>query len=105
MRGNRRVNIITEIPALEPVKESIPMVEADGNPTIVFDGTDCFVVFNDVRIAKRHDARWISLEPGWRVVDTDTELNGIAVEYRPPLDRRRRSCRSKRMRNSGPEPV
>ena len=42
---------------------------------IQFDGTDLYVVFNGVRIAKRGakgtpQARtWVSLEPGYRVLD------------------------------------
>jgi hypothetical protein len=54
------------------------MTERDAERTtleIQFDGTDLYVVFNGVRIAKRGakgtpQARtWVSLEPGYRVLD------------------------------------
>jgi hypothetical protein len=50
-----------------------------------FTGDDCFVVFQGVRIAKRgHPGTawaktWISLEPGWRVLDT-ANLSGLVIE-------------------------
>ena len=51
---------------------------------IQFDGTDLYVVFNGVRIAKRGakgrpQARtWVSLEPGYHVLD----------RWKPRADRR-----------------
>jgi len=47
----------------------------------VFDGTDMYVVFNGVRIAKRSPQAhtWVSLEPGYRVLDQKD--GGIVVEY------------------------
>ena len=56
---------------------------------IQFDGTDLYVVFNGVRIAKRGakgtpQARtWISLEPGYRVRDEYGERGAltIVIEY------------------------
>ena len=41
------------------------------------DGTDVFVVYSGIRIAKRGDPNtpqagtWVSLEPGYRVFDKD----------------------------------
>ena len=52
------------------------------------DGTDLYAVFHGVRIAKRGangtpQARWISLEPGYRVRDEYGERGAltIVVEY------------------------
>jgi hypothetical protein len=61
--------------------------EADTMPKIEieFAGTECFVVFNGTRIAKRGKNRtWISLEPGFVVVSGDDdriviEHNGVRV--------------------------
>ena len=45
--------------------------------SIESDGTDVFVVYNGVRIAKRGQPNspqagtWVSLEPGFRVFDKD----------------------------------
>ena len=45
--------------------------------SIESDGTDVFVQYNGVRIAKRGDPNtqqagtWVSLEPGYRVFDKD----------------------------------
>jgi hypothetical protein len=50
-----------------------------------FTGDDCFVIVHGVRIAKRgHPGtawarQWISLEPGWRVLDT-ANLSGLVIE-------------------------
>lgn len=49
-----------------------------------FTGDDCFVTVEGVRIAMRgHPGTawakmWISLEPGWRVLDT-ANLSGIII--------------------------
>ena len=50
-------------------------------PAAMFDGTDMYVVFNGVRIAKRslQAHTWVSLEPGYRVLDQKD--GGIVVEY------------------------
>jgi hypothetical protein len=50
------------------------------------EGTDTFVVVNGVKIARRAgkgklQQTWISLEPGWRVLDGP---NHVAIEYTPP---------------------
>jgi hypothetical protein len=51
------------------------------------DGTDLFVVVNGVRIARRgrkgtpQAKTWVSLEPGWRVLD---EPPTMVIEYAPP---------------------
>jgi hypothetical protein len=57
---------------------------------IVSDGHDLFVLADGVRIAKRGQrgtpqARtWVSLEPGWRVLDQEgalvVEHNGVRVQ-------------------------
>jgi hypothetical protein len=50
------------------------------------DGTDVFVVYNGVRIAKRgqpgtqQDQRWVSLEPGYTVWDKGYPQE-LVVEY------------------------
>jgi hypothetical protein len=52
---------------------------------IVRDGDDLFIVADGVRIAKRgrpgsaQAKTWVSLEPGWRVLDRSAEE--IVVEY------------------------
>ena len=49
-----------------------------------YDGTDIFVVRDGTRIAKRglpgtpQAKTWVSLEPGWRVLDGE---RSIIVEY------------------------
>jgi hypothetical protein len=49
------------------------------------DGHDLFIVHKGTRIAKRgkpgtkHAKQWISLEPGWRVLDSGK--SGLLVEY------------------------
>jgi hypothetical protein len=42
---------------------------SDPDPVIdlLFDGTDCFVLANGMKIAQRVYKNWISLEPGWVV--------------------------------------
>jgi hypothetical protein len=54
------------------------------------DGRDMFIIFNGVKIAKRgHPGTpkaktWISLEPGYTVLDGDGEIvvvkNGVSVQ-------------------------
>lgn len=46
---------------------------------IVFDGEELYVIRDGVKIAKRYDRRWISLQPGFHVYDDD---DGIVVEFR-----------------------
>ena len=53
---------------------------------IKIEGGDMFVVVNGVKIARRAgkgklQQTWISLEPGWRVLDGP---NHVAIEYTPP---------------------
>lgn len=52
------------------------------NPTIkiAFAGEDCFVVFEGLRIAKRRDGEWVSLEPGWSV-SSPPGHDTVAVKY------------------------
>jgi hypothetical protein len=59
------------------------------NIEIVSDGDDLFVLADGVKIAKRPpgtaQARtWVSLEPGWRVLDQGgalvVEHNGVRVQ-------------------------
>jgi hypothetical protein len=54
---------------------------------IVFDGDDCFVIADGLKIAKRGNNKdWIPLEPGW-IVACDPYSNGdemeIVVDYDP----------------------
>ena len=44
------------------------------------DGTDMFVVRNGVRIAKRGDREWISLEPGFAVY-SDYQTGEMTIEF------------------------
>jgi hypothetical protein len=45
-----------------------------------FDGEEFYVAYDGVRIARRENATWISLEPGW-VVRDGKNLESIAIEY------------------------
>jgi hypothetical protein len=36
---------------------------------IVGDGVDVFIIVDGVKIAKRQAKTWVSLEPGWRVLE------------------------------------
>jgi hypothetical protein len=51
-----------------------------GDVTVQSDGTDIFVVVDDLRIARRarpgtpQAGTWISLEPGWRVTGGPDEI-------------------------------
>jgi hypothetical protein len=55
------------------------MERRTAGPAAMFDGTDMYVVFDGVRIAKRAPQAhtWVSLEPGYRV----QKDGGIVVEY------------------------
>jgi hypothetical protein len=60
------------------------------------DGTDVFVVYNGVRIAKRGNPNttqagtWVSLEPGYQVFDKDypcelvVERDGRIISHQQP---------------------
>lgn len=54
---------------------------------MLFEGTDVFVTFDGVRIAKRGQPgtpqakTWVSLEPGWRVLDGKDGT--LITEYQP----------------------
>jgi hypothetical protein len=50
---------------------------------VVFDGVDCFIVVDDVKIAKRGDMEWISLEPGWKVASSARHQT-IDIRYKEP---------------------
>jgi uncharacterized Zn-binding protein involved in type VI secretion len=62
--------------------------EDDLEIKLVVDNTDTFVVVNGVKVARRGDKgtpqakTWISLEPGWRVLDG--RGGTLAVEYTSP---------------------
>jgi hypothetical protein len=45
-----------------------------------FDERDCFIVVDGIKIAKRGDMKWISLEPGWSVFD-DPYPDAIAILF------------------------
>ena len=44
------------------------------------EGSECFVLIDDTKIAKRKDGAWAPLEPGWRVLD-GPNLDRLVVEY------------------------
>ncbi len=52
------------------------------NPTIgiVFTGEDCFVTIEGLRIAKRRNGEWVSLESGWSV-SSPPDHSTISVQY------------------------
>ena len=53
-----------------------------------FNGDDIFIICDGVKIAKRGQPNspqaktWVSLEPGWEVLDDCAELGGIVLSYR-----------------------
>jgi len=47
---------------------------------IEFADGQCFVVVNGVRIAKRQNKRWVSIEPGW-AVHMSKNMKTISIEY------------------------
>ena len=50
--------------------------------TMIYDGKDMYLAADGVKIAKRSIGNtWISLEPGWRVLDGS---DSITVEYTAP---------------------
>jgi hypothetical protein len=80
----------TELTAPGRLPGSLKQVSAtpcrtESSPTCAmeFTGDDVFIVFNGVRIAKRgypdtpQAKTWVSLEPGWRVLDGE---DSIAIE-------------------------
>jgi hypothetical protein len=78
-------------PAGEPVR--IPLPSAPGAPAceMVADEDGIFIVIDGKPVAKRGDANspqattWVSIEPGWRVLDGPdgesivAEFNGVRV--------------------------
>jgi hypothetical protein len=52
-----------------------------------FDGDTIFIWYDGIKIAKRglpdtpHAGTWISLEPGWRVLDVGQERKAIIIEH------------------------
>ena len=68
---------------------------------IEFTGTECFVVFDGTRIAKRGKNRtWISLEPGFVVSGDDDRLSRIR-----PAGQRMGNQNSYRRRDPEPRSV
>ena len=50
--------------------------------TMIYDGKDMYLAADGVKIAKRSKGNaWISLEPGWRVLDGS---DSITIEYSAP---------------------
>ena len=50
--------------------------------TMIYDGKDMYLAADGVKIAKRCKGNtWISLEPGWRVMD---KSDSITIEYTAP---------------------
>ena len=49
---------------------------------MIYDGRDMYLAADGVKIAKRCKGNtWISLEPGWRVMD---KSDSITIEYTAP---------------------
>jgi hypothetical protein len=51
------------------------------------DGRNLFVVYDGLRIAKRENRQWISLEPGF-VVTSPPDHESITITYHGELARR-----------------
>ena len=50
--------------------------------TMIYDGRDMYLAADGVKIAKRSKGKtWISLEPGWRILD---KPDSITIEYTTP---------------------
>jgi hypothetical protein len=49
---------------------------------MIYDGKDTYLAADGVKIAKRSKGNaWVSLEPGWRVLD---KPDAITIEYTAP---------------------
>jgi hypothetical protein len=59
-----------------------PKIPEPDDFTIIYDGKNMYLAAGGMKIAKRTRGNtWISLEPGWRVLDkSDT----ITIEYTAP---------------------
>jgi hypothetical protein len=74
---------------LKKSRHRLPGIDTDLVAEMVCDGRDLFVVLNGVKIAKRGQSgsawEWISLKPGYRVLDVADgsemriEHNGVAL--------------------------
>jgi hypothetical protein len=81
-----RISLMSKPRRLKTKRRLSPTAEMVG------DGQDIFIVVEGVRIAKRghpgtpQAKSWISLEPGWTVMDSDypnsliIEFNGVRVQ-------------------------
>ena len=59
--------------------------------TMIYDGKDMYLAADGVKIAKRSKGNtWISLEPGWRVLDGS---DSITIEYTAPGSNDYANCR------------
>jgi hypothetical protein len=46
---------------------------------MIFDGEELYIIKDGMKIARRHNGSWISLEPGYHVYDED---DGIVAEFK-----------------------
>jgi hypothetical protein len=54
--------------------------------TVEFDGKETYVMRNGVKLAIRHDDRWVSIEAGVTVRDVfENGQRGIEVRYSPTI--------------------
>ena len=53
----------------------------DPEYTVEFDGKETYVMRNGVKLATRHDDRWVSIEPGVTVRDI-AENGRVGIEVR-----------------------
>jgi hypothetical protein len=52
----------------------------DAEYTVEFDGKETYIMRNGVKLAMRHDDRWVSIEPGITVRDiVENGRHGIEV--------------------------
>ena len=55
----------------------------DPEYTVEFDGKETYVMRNGVKLAMRHDDRWMSIKPGVTVRDiVENGRHGIEIEYK-----------------------
>jgi hypothetical protein len=53
-----------------------------GEIVVESDAENMFVIVGGTKIAKRHDKAWVSLEPGWEVLDEWREGEPVALLLR-----------------------
>jgi hypothetical protein len=54
---------------------------------MIVDGESIFIAIDGLRVAQRgesgtrHAKTWVSIEPGWSVLDVGTDMRSISVTY------------------------